>query len=62
MAANDCFELGLHLYKSKNFQYAILWFEEAIRRFDRISNAVLIDTIESYIALIHYEEGELKKN
>lgn len=57
MTGLDCFELGMHLYKSKNYPYAIMWFEEALRRLDETSDDALINQIHSYLALVHFEEG-----
>lgn len=65
---HDCFEIATNLYDSKEFSFALNWFEMALKKLDKIEDDKMtameekfeLETLE-YLALTHYELGETLK-
>lgn len=59
MRTSDCYHLAIQLHKSVNFKYAILWFEEALKRMTTDEyDLELEDAIRGYLALAYYDAGQ----
>lgn len=62
LSGHDCFELGRQHYNSADYDNAIIWMKEALKRLDDedIKSIDRADILE-YIGFAHYTLGNLKK-
>lgn len=59
MTADDCYQLGVQMHKNENYQYAIMWLQEALHRIhsSEVIEEHLEENVNGYLAMSYIESG-----